>query len=148
MSESTNQIQQTRPSLGLPIWGIVGLAALGVPRVVLHDLALIPPNGWVPTLLTLGPVAIWIGVVVLLRTPRPFVAMLAIGATYGALLVITHQLLWNEAFGPNLPSVFGSTLVPRMAAIPSGLFTGALIGAVGGLIAWGIRAVIDRRPQE
>lgn len=53
-----------RSTVGLPILGLVGLAALGVPRVVLHDLHLIGATTPVTWLLAIGPVVLWIVAVV------------------------------------------------------------------------------------
>ncbi|MCP2637640.1 hypothetical protein K0817_013860 [Microbacterium sp. HD4P20] len=137
-----------RHPLGLPVLALVGLAALGVPRVILHDLHIIEegqPAAWI---LALAPVAVWITVAVAKKVPRPFVTVLMIGVFFGVMLVITHQLLWNFAFDGSPPSLGDSgagLLIPRIAAVFSGLVTGTLIGAVGGLIAWGIHAVI--RPK-
>ncbi|MEV1130165.1 hypothetical protein [Agromyces sp. NPDC049794] len=134
-------------ALGLPLLAMIGLAALAVPRVILHDLHLIGEWSPVTWLLSLLPVAVWIAVAVLKRVPHPFVTVLMIGVFYGVMLVITHQLLWEVAFDGRTISLGDGPvglLVPRIAAIPSGLFTGAAIGAIGGLIAAGIQAVARR----
>lgn len=144
---TTMNTQNRRPvrphPLGLPVATLVGLAALGVPRVILHDLHVIGEGDPVTWLLAFLPVAVWIGVAVVKRVPKPFLTVLAIGVIFGAMLVITHQLLWDSAFRGNLPAIGGpdGTLVPRIAAIPSGLFAGAIMGAIGGLIAWGLQAI-------
>ncbi len=140
-----------RRTLGLPFAALVGLAAIGLPRVILHDLHLIDGAGPLTWLLALGPVAIWIAVAVLKKVPNPFLTVLVVGVVFGAMLVITHQLLWDSAFAGNPPALGDSaaaTLIPRIAAIPSGLFTGAIIGVIGGLIAWGLQALTDRRPSS
>ena len=138
--------------LGLPLPAILALALLGLPRVVLHDLHLIDPSGPLTWLLALGPVAVWIAVALARRVPAPFLTVLAIGVTFGVLLVITHQVLWVTAYGGQVPSVGEgplATVVPRIAAVFSGLFTGALIGAVGGLVAWAVAALTGhRRPAR
>ena len=136
-----------RRGVGLPFVAIVGLAALGLPRAILHDLHLIDDAGILTWILALGPYAAWIAVAVAKRVPRPFLTVLLIGVTFGVMLVITHQLLWVQAFSGNLPAIGQgalATVIPRLAAVVSGLFTGAIIGAVGGLIAWGIRAAMTR----
>jgi hypothetical protein len=140
---NTQNQRPVRPHpLGLPIPALVGLAALGVPRVILHDLHVIGESDVATWLLAVLPVAVWIGVAVVKRVPKPFLTVLAIGVIFGAMLVITHQLLWDSAFNGNLPSVGGpdGAFVARIAAIPSGLFAGSIIGAIGGLIAWGLQA--------
>jgi hypothetical protein len=143
-------VQTSRPKpLGFPILALVGLAALGLPRVILHDLHLIAEGSAVNWVLALGPVALWVALAVVRRVPNPFLTVLVIGAIFGLMLVITHQVLWDTAFQGSPPSIgdqAGGTLLPRIAAIPSGLFTGAIIGAIGGLIAWGIQTA-TRRPR-
>jgi ribose/xylose/arabinose/galactoside ABC-type transport system permease subunit len=138
-----------RRPLGLSLLALVALAALALPRVILHDLNVInepDPLNWI---LVFAPVAIWITVAVVKKVPNPFLTVLVIGAFYGVMLAVTHQLLWDTAFGGNPPALGNSgiaTAIPRLASIPSSLLTGALVGAVGGLIAWGIQAAI--RPKN
>jgi hypothetical protein len=135
---------QRHSALGLPFLALIGLAALGVPRVILHDLHVIDEGDPLTWVLAIGPVAVWVLVAILAKAPKPFLTVLVTGILFGAMLAATHQLLWDNAFGGDLPAVFGSTIVPRLAAIPSGLFTGALLGAIGGLIAWAIRSAARR----
>jgi hypothetical protein len=152
MTYNTNPAQAApvapRRPLGLPIIALVGLAALGLPRVILHDLHIIDEGDPLNWLLAIGPVAVWIVVALVKKVPNPFLTVLLIGAFFGAMLVISHQLLWDVAFAGNLPSLGDgniATILPRVAAVPSGLITGTLIGAIGGLIAWGIQSAMKRR---
>lgn len=136
-----------RNPFGLPILALIGLAAVALIRVVLHDLHVIEEGSAITWVLAIGPVMLWIVVAVMNRVPRPFLTVLVIGAIFGVMLVITHQLLWDFAFQGNPPSIGdgpGASVIPRIAAIPSGLFVGAMIGAVGGLVAWGIQAMTSR----
>ncbi|MDR7186807.1 hypothetical protein J2X85_003868 [Microbacterium trichothecenolyticum] len=136
-----------RNPLGFSVAALIGLAALGVPRAILHDLHIIEEGSAWNWLLALGPVAVWITLTVVRKVPTPFLTVLVIGAIFGVMLVITHQLLWDFAYQGTPPAIGNSaaaTLIPRLAAIPSGLFTGAIIGAIGGLIAWGIQAIRQR----
>jgi len=140
--ENTRQ----RPALGLPFLALVGLALLAVPRVVLHDLGGLQPGGLVNGLLVFVPPLIWIAVVVLTRTPNPFLTVLVIGAIYGVFLAVGHQLLWRVSFPDGSPRLGGnlgdvapatSEAVVRSFAAVSSVFTGVLVGAVAGLVAWG-----------
>ncbi len=145
---ASQRTESRRNSLGFSALALIGLASVGVPRVILHDLHIIEEGSAVTWLLALGPVALWITLAVVRRVPNPFLTVLVIGSIFGVMLVGTHQLLWDSAFQGNLPSIgdgAAATLIPRLAAIPSGLFTGAIIGAIGGLIAWGIQALGRRR---
>ncbi|MFE6614932.1 hypothetical protein [Amycolatopsis sp. NPDC057786] len=133
-----------RPSLGVSLPGILGLAALGVPRVVAHDLGLVGPAG--NALLVFVPLAIWLAIVLWRRVPNPFLTLLMVGLVHGVLLGITHQLLWTEAFPGGPPSLGGDlagTLSPateavvlRIFAFGSSLLTGVLTGAASGAVAW------------
>ncbi|MUL43805.1 hypothetical protein FZ103_22000 [Streptomonospora sp. PA3] len=137
---------------GLPWWGVLGLAALGVPRAVAHDLDLVGPA--VNAVLVFGPVAVWIAVAVLGRVPRPLLALLAVGAVYGVLLGVVHQVLWTQGLGgpPRLGGNLAGALDPtveaallRAAAFVSSVATGVLVGAVSGAIAWALARLLPRR---
>lgn len=136
-----------RRKFGLSAPVMIGLAALGLPRVIMHDLHLIDPAGPLTWLLALGPAAVWIAMAITSRVPNPFLTVLVIGAIFGFMLAVTHQILWGPAFEGSPPSIGSgplSTIVPRLAAIPSGLATGAMIGAIGGLIALGIQGIAKK----
>lgn len=144
----SHPLDARRNPLGLPVLALIGLAALGLPRAILHDLHLIQEGDAVTWILALAPIVVWIAVAVGKRVPNPFLTVLVIGAIFGVLLALTHQLLWDSAYQGNLPAIGtggAATVVPRVAALLSGTFTGATIGAIGGLIAWGIQAVTKRR---
>lgn len=136
-----------RHPLGLSFWALVGLASVAVPRVILHDLHIIEEGNPIAWILAIGPVALWIAVAVVKRVPNPFLTVLVIGAIFGVMLVVTHQLLWEVNYQGNPPSIGtgpAGPVIPRIAALVSGLFTGAIIGAIGGLIAWGVQAISGR----
>lgn len=139
-----------RRALGLHWLAIIGLALLGVPRVILHDLALVHEQTFVNLVLVVAPLAIWVLVAVVRRVPHPFLTLLVVGAVYGVLLVITHQVLWGVAFADAPPQLGGNlatlspeaqALITRGFAAVSGLFTGLVVGAISGLIAWGLSAL-------
>ncbi|MDA0643595.1 MULTISPECIES: hypothetical protein [Nonomuraea] len=143
-------------SLGMSPVAVAGLAALGVPRVIAHDLGLVGPV--VNAVLVFLPVAIWLGVVLWRRVPNPFLTLLAIGGAYGVLLAITHQLLWSSAFGEDAPRLGGNLaggLSPgaeealmRTFAFGSSVFTGVMVGLVVGAVGWVLsRAVPAFRPR-
>lgn len=145
-----------RRALGVSPPVILGLALLGVPRVVAHDLDLVGPV--VNALLVFVPIAVWIGFVLVGRVPNPFLTLLAVGVGYGVLLGVTHQLLWAEAFagarpslGGNLAGVLppaGEALLLRVIAFGSSLVTGALTGVATGAAGWLLaRIVPGLRPR-
>lgn len=138
-------------ALGLPLAGILGLALLAAPRVVLHDLGLVHEGTLVNALLVFVPVALWVLVTVVRRVPNPFLTLLTVGAVYGVLLGVAHQVFWEANFdgaqprlGGNLADVAPGTqeLIIRGFAMISSLFTGVIVGAISGLIAWGIARLV------
>lgn len=143
--------------LGLPFAAILGLALLAVPRVVLHDLALIAPGTFANAALVLVPPLIWVLVALGRRVPNPFLTLLVVGLWYGVLLAVTHQLLWGISFGDSPPTLGGNlagtdpaleNVVLRVFAAGSSLATGTLVGAVAGLVAWLLQAVTRRQAQR
>jgi hypothetical protein len=113
---------------------LVALAALAVPRVVLHDLGMLEAGSFANVLLVLVPPACWVAAVLWRRGPRPFATVVVIGAIYGVFLALGHQLLWHAAF----PAGAGDTLpegVLRAGAVISSLVTGTLVGVVSGAVA-------------
>ncbi|MCH1883515.1 hypothetical protein [Agrococcus sp. ARC_14] len=145
--------QPRYPVLGLSQLAIIGLALLAVSRAILHDLHLISEGSLANLLLVIAPAAIWIAVALLARVPKPLLTLLVVGAWYGVLLAIGHQLLWDVAFDGAPPQLGGAladldsgleSAIVRTFAAASSLVTGLLVGAVSGLIAWGIRAIARR----
>ncbi len=154
-SPQTGDVPQDRHPLGLPVVALVGLALLAVPRVVLHDLGLIQERTFINGLLVFIPPLIWIGVVFLLRVRSPFLTLLVVGAFYGLFLAVGHQLLWDIAWGDNPPALGGNlagldptaqSLILRFFAAVSSLFTGVIVGAIAGLVAWGLGKSTRRTP--
>ncbi|GAB3178165.1 hypothetical protein GCM10027060_03810 [Nesterenkonia halophila] len=126
------------------------LALLAVPRVITHDLALVPPGSPLNALLAVLPPVIWVLVVLLRRAPRPLLSLLAVGAVYGVLLALGHQLLWEQAFDSGTPQLGGRlenlppaahAFITRGAAVISSLFTGVALGLVAGAVAAGLQAL-------
>lgn len=146
----TAPVRTGRNALGLPLLALVGLALLGVPRVILHDLDLIHEGTFVNLLLVVVPVLVWIAVAVARDVPRPFLTLLLLGACYGVLLALVHQLLWGLALPGGTPSLGGNlagldptlqAILMRTAAAISSLFTGLVVGVLAGLVAEAVRAV-------
>lgn len=137
--------QKIETDLPLAIIGI--LAILPIPRVVLHDLHAVSFDSLPYKLLAVVPFVAWIGVAVLRKTKRPFVDFLTLGLAFGMLLALTHQLLWDAAWGANPPRIEGNlagqlapsveSVVLRAASVASGLMTGLMTGLAAGLVAFG-----------
>lgn len=137
----------------MPLLAIVGLALLAAPRVVLHDLGIITEGTVVNSVLVFVPLAVWIVVPLLLTVPRPFLTVLTIGILHGVMLAAIHQILLESSLG-GLPELDGNLadLAPaaqaaiiRVFSGLSSLVTGTAIGAICGLITWGLSALRARR---
>jgi hypothetical protein len=131
------------------------LALLAVPRVILHDLDVVQEGAVVNLVLVFGPPAVWVWVAVAGRVPHPLRALTWVGAAYGVLLAVSHQLLWDRAFGDDPPRLGGNLegelsatteeLVLRAFACGSSLATGLAVGAISGLVArWLARSRASR----
>lgn len=136
-----------RRFLGLPAMAVVGLAALGLPRVVLHDFGLLTGGSFVSFLLAVIPLVVWVAVATRPVVRAPFLSLVATGAVHGVLLAATHQLLWTRAFdgasprlGDNLAGLDPELqdVVLRGAAVFSGMHTGLALGVLTGAVAWAI----------
>ena len=140
-----------------PGW-IVGLAVLGAPRVVLHDLDVLADGTSAASLaLTVVPMAIWTMVLVARRVDAPLRDGIAIGAVYGILLAGIHQLLWDRAFEDDPPRLGGNLegklddgaeeVVLRAAAVVSSLGVGVALGAIAGSVGLLILRERTSRPH-
>ncbi|WP_245579879.1 hypothetical protein [Brevibacterium album] len=132
---------------------VLGLALLGVPRVVLHDLHIIEEGTALNALFVFVPVVVWVAAVLLLRVRRPFLVLLVVGLVYGVLLAAVHQIFWATTFPGGPPQLGGNlaglapevhSLIVRGFSVFSSLVTGTLVGAVCGLVAAGLDALRTR----
>ncbi|MER5649249.1 hypothetical protein [Streptosporangium sp. NPDC002524] len=140
-----------RPVLGLPVIAVIGLALLAAPRIVLHDLGVIHEGTFVNLLFVIVPPVVWIVVVLRRRVPNPFLTLLVTGLFYGVLLAVGHQVLWDTALGDDPPALGGNlggldpaaqSVILRLFAAISSVFTGVIVGAITGLVAWGLGKAI------
>jgi hypothetical protein len=153
MTISTPSPTARRRVLGLPFLAILGLGLLAVPRAVLHDLEIVEEGSLVNILLVAVPLVVWIAVAVW-RSSNPFLSLLTAGAVYGLCLALVHNLFWNQTWDGSPPSLGGNLegrlpevaeqLLVRGAMSISSFFTGLAVGAVCGLIAWGISWLVRR----
>jgi hypothetical protein len=155
MSEphATSTRSSRRTALGLPMLALIGLALLAAPRVPLHDLGIIEEGTFVNSLFVFVPPVIWVAVAVLKRVPNPLLTLLVIGLWYGVFLALGHQLLWSESFGDDPPQLGGNladldptleSVIIRSFAAVSSVFTGLIVGAISGLVAWGLSSLLQR----
>ncbi|UED87758.1 DUF4235 domain-containing protein [Streptomyces profundus] len=152
-----NQFTQSSPgarrTIGLSPLAVLALALLATPRVVLHDLDILDEGTALNALLVFLPPAVWIAVVLIARVRAPLMTLLAVGATYGVLLALGHQLLWNSAFDDGPPRLGGNlsdldpglqTVILRVFAVISGVFTGVVVGAISGAVATALARLTGR----
>lgn len=89
------------PATDMQTWLMVLLVALAVPRTVLADLDIVPPESGLPYYcLALTPFAAWLLVAIVRESRRPLMDFLVLGVLYGLSLVVVHQALWD--IGPSL----------------------------------------------
>ncbi|MEU4788514.1 hypothetical protein AB0F95_02245 [Micromonospora tulbaghiae] len=129
-----------RRTLGFSWPALVALAALAGPRVVLHDLDVVPEGTVVAALLAVGPPLCWVAAVLWRRPPRPFLTMVVIGALYGVFLAVGHQVFWDSSLGMDAPGLAGLAPGAREAllrgtAVMSSLVTGTMVGVIAGGVA-------------
>lgn len=138
--------------LGLPLWLMLGLAALAVPRVVLHDLGT-SVGPLVAALLAIGPPVVWVFVAVRARVPSPVLTLVVVGSLYGCALALIHNLIWDTVFAESDPALGGALAgeldedteeaLLRTAATVSSVFTGMVLGLISGLVAQVIGRATD-----
>jgi hypothetical protein len=124
---------------------LVALALLAVPRVVLHDLGMVTEGSLVNGLLVFVPPACWIAAVVWNQPPRPFRTVVVVGALYGVLLAVTHQVLWDRVIGGAETAAGAQEPIMRVAAVFSSVITGTLVGVVAGAVAAGLCRLVPAR---
>lgn len=104
MSESIHAphpVKQPNPTRKVPLTDMptglmAALVAAGVPRTVLADLNVVPPeSGLLYYVLALAPYACWLVVAVLRPTRKPIMDFLVLGVLYGISLMVIHQVLWG-----------------------------------------------------
>lgn len=130
----------------LPILVIVLLAALAVPRVVMHDLHTVPLDSPIYLVFAIVPFAIWMLFALSGRSKRPIYDFMVLGIIFGLMLAITHQLTWDASWGSNPPQLQGNLdgkidpavegLLLRAATFVSSFMTGVVVGGITAAIAW------------
>ena len=143
--------------MGMPVWLVLLLTLLMVPRTLLSDLGIIVAETPVYYVFALVPYAAWLGVAIFRKSEKPFREFLVLGVLYSLTLIVIHQLLWNNGteLGHQLPRAaldFGAKFDPplrelavRGYTIMISLLIGVGSGAVFGLIAALMRRIRTRR---
>lgn len=133
-------MQRINNYLGVPLFTLIMLSLLGVPRVIAHDLSIIEEGSLVNSILVFAPIIIWIMYTNLKNIKKTFLSLLLIGFFYGIFLAAVHQILWSTAldtpiqFGGNLSNLpqTAVNLIARIFAFLSSVTTGIVIGAITG----------------
>lgn len=142
----------TDMSLGL----MLVLVAIGVPRTVLADLGVVPPNSGIAYyVLALAPFVVWLAVAFVRRSRRPFADFVVVGTLYGLTLVAIHQALWGvgRSWGYRPPAAafeFADRFGPAWSDIAARGYTcgvAMMIGIGSGLVV-AVVAVIAGRVQR
>ena len=126
---------------------IVLLDTLGLVRPLLsitgvyHSLEGSP---WAPVLVTLVIAAVWLGVVVTARVPKPFATLAAVGGLYGVLAILLQQIIWNLFLG-GAPEDAPSSAPVLVISWVSILVTNTIWGAFLGVLATGLLRLLPRR---
>lgn len=143
------------PMTAMPIGLFGALIAITVPRTVLAQLDVVPPeSGALYYVLALVPYACWYLVAALRPTPRPLADHLMLGTVYGVTLVVIHQALWASE-GNIVPRAAHELaeqvpmsledLTLRLYTVGVSMVIGIGSGAIGSAIALLARWV--RRPR-
>lgn len=124
-------------ALARPLLGISGVYDRTGPGGSLLD----------PIFITGALAALWVGVVVATRAPKPLLTLAAAGALYGLLAILLQQLMWSPAPGgapANAPGAAPIPIVSWLAILVTNTLWGGLLGAV----AAGVSHLLPRRRAE
>lgn len=134
----------------MPVGLVLGLVGLGLPRTILADLGIVPPeSSLLYYVLALGPFAAWCAIAVVRTTRKPVADFLVVGFVYGLSLVVVHQVLWNAggALGHEPPAAavdFADAFDPALHDLALRGYTSIVAVGIGlgtGLVAAFIAAV-------
>jgi hypothetical protein len=144
----------------MPTWLMLTLVVIGMPRTLLGDLNVVPPeSGILYFVLALGPYVAWIAVAIFRETRKPIADFIMLGVLYWLSLVLVHQVLWNagagegqetpaaaRSFAENFSDGF-QELAVRGYTVVIALAIGLGSGIVVALIAYVAKLVRSRRQK-
>jgi hypothetical protein len=144
----------------MPVWLVLTLILIMVPRTLLSDLGTITAETPVYYFFALLPFAAWLGVAMFRPNKRSFRDFLVLGVLYSLTLIVIHQWLWNvgSSLGHSPPQAaldFSAGFDPairdmavRGYTIIISLLIGIGSGAVVGLIAAAARLIRSRQELQ
>jgi hypothetical protein len=145
----------------MPVWLMLTLVAIGLPRTILADLGIVEPeSSLLYYFLALTPFAAWLVVAIFRETRKPIADFLMLGTLYGLSLVIVHQILWDvgTSLGHEPPAAavsFADSVSPafhdlalRGYTIMIAMLIGIGTGLVAALIALAAKAVRSSRHRS
>lgn len=132
------------PLTDMPTALMLLLVAVGLPRTILADLNVVPPeSGPVYYALALVPFAVWLAVAVLRRSRRPFWDFFVLGAVYGLTLIAVHLAFWEATAGyGNRPPAAAVDFAEQFSADWYAIALRAHISAVALMIGIGSGLVV------
>lgn len=126
--ERRRPIERSLPGTTMPVWLLLVLVGLGLPRTILTDLGVIAPeSSWIYYVLALTPFAVWLAVALFRRTATPIRDHLLAGTLYGLSLFVVHA----ASLSTGRP--LGSTLAIAMMI---GVGVGVIAGVAGATAQW------------
>lgn len=143
------------PARDLTPFTMAALAALALAWVLLDQFGILEDGSTLSAIVAFLPFALWVAIVVWRQVPRPFSTLVRIGIIHGVMLAVVYQVMWDGT-GSGYPPFIGNTVsempeiarevVVRAFAVVTSVLTGALLGVITGIAAWGVSRFV--RPPE
>lgn len=156
-----NFLDRRFPLTDMPVWLMLVLVALGLPRTILADLDIVAPeNSLLYYVLALTPFAAWLVVAIVRSSRRPFADFLVLDVLYGLSLVVVHQVLWDvgPSLGHNPPESavdFANQFSPAWRELTTRAYSSGIAMVIGvgtglaaALVAVGVHAWRKRRARR
>lgn len=156
-----NFLDRRFPMTDMPVWLMLVLVALGLPRTILADLDMVAPeSSLLYYVLALTPFAVWLVVAIVRSSRRPVADFLVLGVLYGLSLVVVHQLLWDvgPSLGHNPPESaveFANQFSPAWRELATRAYSSGIAMVIGigtgfaaALVAVGAHAWRKRRARR
>jgi len=150
-------MQKRFPLTDMPMWLVLVLTAVMLPRTILNDLGWLDEGTLAYRILALVPFGIWFVVALVRKTRKPWGDFLVLGVLFGLSLALAHQVLWDvsSSLGHRPPAAavdfannFGSSF-HDLAVRAYTVMISMGIGIGSGAAFAGIAAIVTRfRPKH